>query len=59
VSQGGLMLKPLADYQMDILYQQQVLQEAHVDGLFRLGLEYPDFASAVFSIARVKKDGTE
>ncbi len=54
-SQGGLMLKPLADFQMDQLYEQRILDESHIEGLYRLGLEYPDFASAIFSIAGVKQ----
>ena len=50
LSQGGLMLKPLADFQMDALLQSGVLGEAQIDGLYRLGLEYPDFAGSLFAI---------
>jgi 2-polyprenyl-3-methyl-5-hydroxy-6-metoxy-1,4-benzoquinol methylase len=52
VAQGGLMLKPLADYQMDDLYARGVLGNAHVEGLFQLGHEYPDLASAIFAVCR-------
>jgi 2-polyprenyl-3-methyl-5-hydroxy-6-metoxy-1,4-benzoquinol methylase len=55
VAQGGLMLKPLADYQMDGLYARGVLGEEHVEGLFRLGREYPDFASAIYSVCRKRQ----
>jgi 2-polyprenyl-3-methyl-5-hydroxy-6-metoxy-1,4-benzoquinol methylase len=55
VAQGGLMLKPLADFQMDQLYDTGVLEEAHVEGLYRLGCLYPDFASAIYSICRASR----
>jgi 2-polyprenyl-3-methyl-5-hydroxy-6-metoxy-1,4-benzoquinol methylase len=52
IHQSGLMLKPLADFQMDQLYAAGILTDAHVEGLWRLGLEYPDFSSALFSVCR-------
>ena len=54
VSECGLMLKPLADFQMDQLYERGVLVEEHIEGLFRLRLEYPDSASAIFCVCRAK-----
>jgi 2-polyprenyl-3-methyl-5-hydroxy-6-metoxy-1,4-benzoquinol methylase len=52
ITQGGLMLKILADFQMDQLIQSGVLGEAQLDGLYKLGLEYPDLCGALFSVAR-------
>lgn len=52
ISQGGIMLKFLADFQMDDLIQQGMLQEAHIDGLYRLGLEYPDLCGSLFAVCR-------
>lgn len=54
VSQGGVMLKILADFQMDKLIDDGTLQEAQLDGLYRLGLEYPDLCGSLFSICRIK-----
>jgi 2-polyprenyl-3-methyl-5-hydroxy-6-metoxy-1,4-benzoquinol methylase len=54
LAQGGLMLKPLADFQMDQLYEKGVLHDAHVEGLFQLGCLYPDLASAIYSVCRLK-----
>ncbi len=52
IAQGGLILKPLADFQMDQLYERGMLGDQHIEGLFRLGREYPDFASAIYSVCR-------
>jgi len=54
LEQSGLMLKPLADFQMDALYANGILSDAHVDGLFSLGREYPDLASALFSVCKAR-----
>ena len=55
LTQGGIMLKILADFQMDELISNRVLQDKHIDGLYRLGLEYPDLCGSLFSICRPKK----
>jgi 2-polyprenyl-3-methyl-5-hydroxy-6-metoxy-1,4-benzoquinol methylase len=52
VSQGGLMLKILADFQLDKLIDNGMLQAPHIDGLYKLGLEYPDLCGALFSVCR-------
>jgi 2-polyprenyl-3-methyl-5-hydroxy-6-metoxy-1,4-benzoquinol methylase len=52
IGQGGIMLKILADFQMDRLLADGMLTEAHVDGLYRLGLEYPDLCGSLFSVCR-------
>lgn len=54
VSQGGVMLKILADFQMDKLIDDGTLQEAQLEGLYRLGLEYPDLSGSLFSVCRIK-----
>jgi hypothetical protein len=52
IAEGGLMLKILADFQLDKLIDDGMLQDSHIDGLYRLGLEYPDLCGALFSICR-------
>lgn len=52
IAEGGLLLKLLADFQMDQLIREGVISGAHLEGLYRLGLEYPDFSAALFSICR-------
>jgi 2-polyprenyl-3-methyl-5-hydroxy-6-metoxy-1,4-benzoquinol methylase len=53
VMECGLMLKILADFQMDKLIDNGVLQDKQIDGLYKLGLEYPDLCGALFSVCRV------
>lgn len=55
ISQGGIMLKFLADFQMDKLIGDGMLQQPQIDGLYSLGLEYPDLASSLFSVCRSRK----
>jgi len=53
VGQGGLLLKPLADFQMDKLFETGIIAEPHIEGLYKMGLEYPDFAGSLYSICRL------
>ena len=53
LSQGGIMLKILADFQMDKLIDDGMLKEPQLDGLYRLGLEYPDLCGSLFSVCRI------
>lgn len=50
ISQGGLLLKPLADFQMNELIDSGVIGKPQQEGLYKLGLEYPDLAGSLFSI---------
>lgn len=52
VGQGGLLLKLLADFQMDKLIETDILGESQLEGLYKMGLEYPDLAGSLFSICR-------
>jgi len=54
ISQGGLLLKPLADFQMSKLMDLEILKEEQLEGLCRLGNEYPDLCSALFSVCKIK-----
>lgn len=50
VGQGGLFLKLLADFQMDEMIEAGILGEEQLEGLYKMGLEYPDLAGSLFSI---------
>lgn len=52
IAQGGLMLKPLADFQMDQMFSVGIIAEKQVEGMFKLGLEYPDLAGSLFSVCQ-------
>lgn len=50
IAQGGLLLKLLADFQMDKMIDANIIGDPQVEGLYKMGLEYPDFAGSLFSI---------
>ena len=52
VAQGGLLLKLLADFQMDKMIDDGILGEPQLEGLYKMGLEYPDLAGSLFSVCR-------
>lgn len=52
IHQGGVMMKPLADFQMDQLIDQAVLKQEQLDGLYKLGMEYPDLSAVLFAVCK-------
>ncbi len=52
VSQGGLLLKLLADFQMDKMIETGIIADPQIEGLYKMGLEYPDFAGSLFSVCK-------
>jgi len=58
-AQGGVMLKILADFQLDQLLRQGILAETHVDALYALGLEYPDLCGSLFAVCDLGARDTE
>jgi 2-polyprenyl-3-methyl-5-hydroxy-6-metoxy-1,4-benzoquinol methylase len=55
ISQGGILLKLLADFQMDQLITDGTLKQQHLDALYTMGLEYPDFCGSLFAICKKAK----
>ena len=54
IAQAGIMLKILADFQMDRLFREKILGDEQVEGLYKLGLEYPDLSGYLLSVCRMK-----
>jgi ubiquinone/menaquinone biosynthesis C-methylase UbiE len=54
IAQGGLMFKLLADFQMDKLIELDIIGEEQLEGLYKLGFEYPDLAGSLFAVCRKK-----
>lgn len=52
ISQGGIILKPLADFQMDQLINNQIIKQEQMDGLYSLGKEYPDLSGAIYVVCQ-------
>jgi 2-polyprenyl-3-methyl-5-hydroxy-6-metoxy-1,4-benzoquinol methylase len=53
VGQGGLLFKLLADFQMDKMLDTGIIAGPQIEGLYKMGLEYPDMAGSLFSICRL------
>jgi 2-polyprenyl-3-methyl-5-hydroxy-6-metoxy-1,4-benzoquinol methylase len=53
IAQGGIMLKFLADFQMDRLFEMDVLKKPQIRGLYKLGFEYPDLCGSIYSICKI------
>lgn len=55
VAQGGIFLKPFADFQMDKLIDLGLLGPQQCEGLYLLGREYPDMCADIYIIAQIKE----
>jgi 2-polyprenyl-3-methyl-5-hydroxy-6-metoxy-1,4-benzoquinol methylase len=55
VAQGGIFFKMLAHFQMDKLLEEGFLTRDHMEGLYRLGLEYPDLCDSLYAVCRMKQ----
>lgn len=56
VAQGGILVKPLADFQMDELIRTSVLADEHIQGLYALGAEYPELCGTIYSVCEINHD---
>lgn len=54
IQQGGIIFKILADFQLDKLIEEKILNISHFEGLYKLGLEYPDFSDSLYAICCLK-----
>ncbi len=52
LARGGLVVKPFANYHMDMMLSQGIIGEEQLLGLERLGSEYPDLCHSVYVVAR-------
>lgn len=49
---GGLVVKPFANTQMDLMLRQGIIGVDQLLGLERLGAEYPDLCHSIYVVAR-------
>lgn len=47
---GGIMFKPLANFQVDKALQSGVIDRAYLDGCFALGKVYPELCASVYAV---------
>jgi len=55
IAQGGIIFKLLADFQMDKLLKDGFLTREHIEGLYKLGLEYPDLCDSLYTVCHIKQ----
>ena len=48
---GGDIVKPLANFQLDLCIKHEITSEAYFDGLFQLGLEYPTLCASCVAVS--------
>jgi trans-aconitate methyltransferase len=49
---GGVFFKAFANFQLDPMMQQKIIDEAYLEGCFRLGMRYPDLCASIYAICR-------
>jgi 2-polyprenyl-3-methyl-5-hydroxy-6-metoxy-1,4-benzoquinol methylase len=50
INQGGIFLKPFADFQMDKIFDSGIIAAPQIEGLYQLGLQYPALAGSIFAV---------
>lgn len=52
VQSGGILLKPLANFQFDKALAAGIVDEAYLDGCYELGKLYPDLCASLFAVCQ-------
>jgi SAM-dependent methyltransferase len=47
---GGLLFKPLANFQMDMALELGIVDMKFIEGTYLLGMQYPNLCSSIFAI---------
>jgi 2-polyprenyl-3-methyl-5-hydroxy-6-metoxy-1,4-benzoquinol methylase len=55
VESGGILFKPLANFQFDMLLEKQVISTDFLDGCFILGKRYPDLCASIYAICEAER----
>jgi SAM-dependent methyltransferase len=53
---GGVFFKPFANFQFDKLIQSGVIDEAYLEGCFKLGKAYPDLCASIYALCERPKE---
>lgn len=49
---GGIMFKPLANYQADSAMKHGIISDGYLEGCFKLGDQYPELCASIFVVCR-------
>jgi hypothetical protein len=50
VDSGGILFKPLANFQIDQAREAGIISNDYLDGCFELGKKYPDLCASVYAV---------
>jgi 2-polyprenyl-3-methyl-5-hydroxy-6-metoxy-1,4-benzoquinol methylase len=51
---GGILFKPLANFQLDELLERQVIKSDYLEGCFEFGKQYPDLCASVYAVCEAR-----
>jgi SAM-dependent methyltransferase len=49
-SRGGILFKPFANFQFDLLIRNKIIDMAYVEGCYALGMQYPELTSSIYLV---------
>jgi 2-polyprenyl-3-methyl-5-hydroxy-6-metoxy-1,4-benzoquinol methylase len=52
VEQGGILFKPLANYQIDLALDAEIIDLKFLEGCYQLGMVYPDLCASIYAICK-------
>ncbi|ODN44103.1 hypothetical protein BGC07_13625 [Piscirickettsia litoralis] len=53
IKSGGVMFKPLANYQLDLCLQHEVIDREFLEGCYMLGSIYPELCASIYSVCEL------
>ncbi len=54
VQEGGVLVKPLANFQFDKALAAGIVDEKYLDGCFELGKRYPDLCASLYAVCEAR-----
>jgi 2-polyprenyl-3-methyl-5-hydroxy-6-metoxy-1,4-benzoquinol methylase len=54
IESGGVLLKPLANFQLDMALEKEIISISYIEALEKLSETYPDLSSTIYVLARLK-----
>ncbi|MBL8522975.1 MAG: class I SAM-dependent methyltransferase [Betaproteobacteria bacterium] len=49
---GGVLFKPLANFQFDKALQAGIIDQGYLDGCYALGMQYPELTASIYLVCR-------
>ena len=51
-SRGGVLFKPFANFQFDLMLKHAVIDHGYLDGCYALGMQYPELSASIYAICK-------